>query len=67
MLKYAQNAASWHPFIYDPSQQVARCSGEDLAAGARGARILIVNEYEHDLFCKKTGWTTRASLAWWRP
>jgi len=43
------------PFIYDPSQQVARCPGADLAAGAQGARILIVNEYEREIFSKKTG------------
>lgn len=56
MAKYAQECRELGiPFIYDPSQQVARCPGDDLAAGARGARILIVNEYEHDLFCRKTG------------
>jgi adenosine kinase len=56
MAKYAEECRELGiPFIYDPSQQVARCPGEDLAAGARGARILIVNEYEHELFCKKTG------------
>ncbi len=43
------------PFVYDPSQQVARVSGEELTAGARGARILIVNEYEYGVFRKKTG------------
>jgi len=43
------------PFIYDPSQQVARVGGEELAAGARGARLLVVNEYEGELFLKKTG------------
>lgn len=43
------------PFIYDPSQQVARCPGEELTASARGARLLIVNEYEHEIFRRKTG------------
>jgi adenosine kinase len=56
MAKYAQECRELGiPFIYDPSQQVARCPGEELAAGAKGAKILIVNEYEHELFCKKTG------------
>jgi adenosine kinase len=43
------------PFIYDPGQQCARVDGEELASSAQGARILIVNEYEYDLFRKKTG------------
>jgi len=56
MAQYAQECRELGiPFVYDPSQQVARVGGEELAEGARGARILIVNEYEHDLFCKKTG------------
>ena len=56
MAKYTQECRELGiPFIYDPSQQVARCPGEDLAAGTRGARILILNEYEPDLFSKKTG------------
>lgn len=56
MGKYAQECRELGiPFIYDPSQQVARCPGEELVAGARGARILIVNEYENELFRKKTG------------
>jgi len=56
MAKYARECRELDiPFVYDPSQQVARCPGEELAEGARGARILIVNEYEHDLFCRKTG------------
>jgi adenosine kinase len=42
-------------FAYDPGQQVARLSGGELASGARGAHILIVNEYEFELFKKKTG------------
>ncbi len=43
------------PYIYDPSQQVARVGGEELAEGTEGAYILIVNEYEHAVLCKKTG------------
>ncbi len=43
------------PYLYDPSQQVARVSGEELAEGVDGAYILIVNEYEHAALCKKTG------------
>jgi adenosine kinase len=43
------------PFIYDPSQQVARVGGDELVSSVQGAQILIVNGYEYDLFRKKTG------------
>jgi len=43
------------PYLYDPSQQIIRLSGEDLLAGARGAQILIVNEYEFGMIQNKTG------------
>jgi adenosine kinase len=43
------------PFLYDPSQQVARLSGEDLLTGVEGAFLLIVNEYEFGILRQKTG------------
>ncbi len=45
------------PYLYDPSQQVARLSGEELAEGIDGAHMLIVNEYEHNALQIKTGLT----------
>jgi adenosine kinase len=45
------------PFLYDPSQQVTRLSGEEMAEGFRGAAILIVNEYEFGILTHKTGLT----------
>lgn len=45
------------PYIYDPSQQIIRLSGEELAEGTRGSRMLIVNEYEFEMLKKKTGLT----------
>jgi adenosine kinase len=45
------------PYLYDPSQQVARLGGEVLAEGVEGAYMLVVNEYEHAALCKKTGLT----------
>jgi len=42
-------------FIYDPGQQIARLDGEALRKGVQGAKILILNEYEHEMFLKKTG------------
>ncbi len=43
------------PFLYDPSQQVARLSGEDLLGGLEGAFLLIVNDYEFGILLQKTG------------
>ena len=43
------------PFLYDPSQQVTRLSGEEMRAGFRGAAILIVNDYEFGILSHKTG------------
>jgi adenosine kinase len=41
-------------FICDPGQQIARFDGEALYKLADQANILILNEYERDLFFKKT-------------
>jgi adenosine kinase len=43
------------PFLYDPSQQVTRLSGEEMREGFRGAAILIVNDYEFGILGQKTG------------
>ncbi len=48
------------PFLYDPSQQVARLSGEDLLEGMRGAAMLIVNDYELGIVSQKTGLSPEA-------
>ena len=42
-------------YIFDPGQQCARMSGEELRAGAVGATIIIVNDYELELLRQKTG------------
>jgi adenosine kinase len=42
------------PFLYDPSQQVARLSGEELREGLSGAAILVVNDYEFGILAHKT-------------
>ncbi|MCD6554386.1 MAG: carbohydrate kinase family protein [Anaerolineae bacterium] len=56
MRKYARECRELGiPYIYDPSQQVARVEGEELVEGLTGAKILIVNEYEYGILCKKTG------------
>ncbi|NDJ36958.1 MAG: carbohydrate kinase family protein [Chloroflexi bacterium] len=42
-------------YLYDPSQQVARFDGEQLAEGITGAYIAVMNEYEYAAVCSKTG------------
>lgn len=55
MVKYARECqALGIPYIYDPSQQIIRLSGEELVEGTRGARMLIVNEYEFGMIKSKT-------------
>ncbi len=50
------------PYIYDPSQQIVRLSGEELVDGMRGAKVLIVNDYEFEMIRHKTGLSERAIL-----
>ena len=51
------------PYIYDPSQQIIRLSGEELIEGTRGARLLIVNDYEFGMIRNKTGLSEQELLA----
>ncbi len=44
-------------YIDDPSQQIIRLNGEELAAGVKGSTMTIVNEYEFEMLKNKTGWT----------
>jgi adenosine kinase len=50
------------PFIYDPSQQLARLSGEQVMAAMQGAKALTVNDYELELVKQKTGLDEAALL-----
>jgi adenosine kinase len=43
-------------FVYDPSQQIVRLEGKDIASGILNARALFVNDYEFCLVEKMTGW-----------
>jgi adenosine kinase len=45
------------PYLYDPSQQIVRVSGEEIRRGVDGAASLFVNEYEFELLQKHTGLT----------
>ena len=42
-------------FIFDPGQQCARMSGDELRDGLTGSYILISNDYEIELIREKTG------------
>jgi adenosine kinase len=44
-------------FVYDPSQQVPRFDGDQLRASMEGAYALVVNAYEAEVICSKTGLT----------
>ncbi len=50
------------PFVFDPSQQVPRLSGDDLCAGMEGAHMMICNAYEAEVIGKKTGQTIEQML-----
>ncbi len=45
------------PYLYDPSQQVLRLEGHELARDMEGAYFLFCNDYEFGLISKKTGWS----------
>jgi adenosine kinase len=56
MVQYAEECRTLRiPFIFDPGQQCARMSGDELADGVLGAAIVIVNDYELELLRQKTG------------
>jgi len=56
MVQYAEECRTIGiPFIFDPGQQCARMSGEDLRNGLTGAAVVIVNDYELELLRQKTG------------
>ncbi|OBI73082.1 carbohydrate kinase family protein [Mycobacterium asiaticum] len=44
-------------FAADPSQQLARLSGDEIKQLIDGAAILFTNDYEWDLLLSKTGWS----------
>lgn len=50
-------------FAADPSQQLARLSGEEIRRLVDGATYLFTNDYEWDLLLSKTGWTEADVMA----
>ena len=58
MFNYARECKRHNlPFAYDPSQQLARLSGDELEE-VPGAAFLLCNEYELAMIQNKTGWTS---------
>jgi adenosine kinase len=63
MVEYARECQALRiPYIYDPSQQVARMSGDEIRAGVTGAHIVICNDYEFAIIREKTGLDAPAML-----
>lgn len=50
-------------FAADPSQQLARLSGDEIRRLIDGATYLFTNDYEWDLLLSKTGWTEADVMA----
>jgi adenosine kinase len=56
MLQYAEECrALGLRYIWDPGQQCARMSGDDLQRGIVGAALVVCNDYEFELIRQKTG------------
>jgi adenosine kinase len=57
MMKFAEECRRLAiPYLYDPSQQILRLEGAELARDMEGAQFLFVNDYEFELISKKTVW-----------
>jgi adenosine kinase len=56
MMQYAEECRTLNiRYIFDPGQQCARMSGDELRDGLVGAHIVICNDYELELIRQKTG------------
>jgi adenosine kinase len=56
MIQYAEECrALGIPYVWDPGQQCARMSGDELREGLVGATLVICNDYEFELIRQKTG------------
>ena len=64
MVQYAEECRTLDiPVVWDPGQQCARMSGEELADGIEGAAIVICNDYEFELMKQKTGFDEETILS----
>jgi len=56
MVQYAEECRTLSiPYIFDPSQQVARLGAEELREGVAGAYVVVCNDYEFEIIRQKTG------------
>ncbi|MGH9347313.1 MAG: carbohydrate kinase family protein [Vicinamibacterales bacterium] len=56
MVQYAEECRTLGiPYIFDPGQQCARMSGDELKEGVIGAKVVVCNDYELELLRQKTG------------
>lgn len=63
MTQYAAECCSLGiPYLYDPSQQLARLSTQDVRQGIEDAHALFVNDYEFGLIENMTGMTLQEVL-----
>ena len=63
MVQYAEECRTLRvPYIWDPGQQCARMSGDELRDGLVGATLVICNDYEFELIRQKTGLDESAVL-----
>jgi adenosine kinase len=63
MLQYAAECRTLGiPYIWDPGQQCARMSGDELQGGLEGATLVMCNDYELELLRQKTGLDEAAML-----
>ncbi|HEY7177331.1 MAG TPA: carbohydrate kinase family protein [Micromonosporaceae bacterium] len=63
MLRHTQECRDrGYDFVADPSQQLARMSGEDVRGLIEGAAYLITNDYEKGLLESKTGYADEEVL-----
>ena len=63
MVQYAEECRTLGiRYIFDPGQQCARMSGDELADGLVGAGLLVCNDYEYELLKQKTGLDEAAIL-----
>jgi adenosine kinase len=63
MVQYAEECrALGISYVWDPGQQCARMSGDELRDGIVGATIVICNDYEFELIRQKTGLDERGIL-----
>jgi len=64
MVQYAEECrALGIRYTYDPGQQCARATADELRAGIIGANILICNDYEFELLRQKCGLSEQEVLA----